>query len=117
MTQDLQGLDLLGAHLARTAAHVEAGQAFHAARFEQAAPAADGVVVEQQNPRHFLTAQAVIQQHKRVGASRQATERRTVASQRAQRLAILFTEKAASNHAASRIPPAEKFKPFFPNPQ
>jgi len=45
----LQGFGLLGAHLARTAAHVEAGQTFDAAPFEQFVPAADRVVVEEQN--------------------------------------------------------------------
>src|SRR5208282_5409913 len=38
---DLQGLGLLGAHLARTAAHVEGGQAFDAAPFEKVIPTAD----------------------------------------------------------------------------
>src|SRR5271163_3091515 len=111
-----QGLGLLGAHLARTAAHLEAGQAFDAALFEQLVPVADRVVVEQQNLGHFLAAQAFIQPHQRSGAPRHATSRQTIARQRDQRLAILFTEKAASNHAAIRIQPSAKCKLFPDSP-
>src|SRR5271154_4079598 len=109
----LQRFGLLGAHLARTAAHVEAGQPFDAATFEQLIPAADRVVVEEQNLGHFMTAHAAIQKSQGVGASRHPTRRQTVAGQRDQRLAILFTEKAAANHPAIRIRPAAKRKRFF----
>src|SRR5271168_4318840 len=97
----LQGVALLGAHLARTAAHLEAGQAFDAVLFEKLVPVADRVVVEQQNLGHFLAAQAFIQPHQRSGAPRHPTSRQTIARQRDQRLAILFNEKAASNHRPS----------------
>src|SRR5271154_5682722 len=90
----LQGIALLGAHFARAAAHLEAGQAFDAVLFEQLVPAADRVVVEQENFGHFLTAHTLIQQHYGVGAPRHATGRPTIARQPDQRLAILFTEKA-----------------------
>src|SRR5271167_580409 len=50
----LQSSVLQGRHLARTAAHVEAAQAFDAALFEQLVPAADRVVVEQENLGHLL---------------------------------------------------------------
>src|SRR5450631_658939 len=108
----LQRLGLLGAHLARTAAHVEAGQAFDAALFEKIVPAADHVVVEQKNIRHFLAAQTSIQKHQSVRPTRDTARRQAVASQRDQRLAILFAEKAATNHATMRIRPAAKYKTF-----
>ena len=79
---------------------------------EKLIPAADRIVVEQENFSHFLTAHTLIQQHQGVGAPRHATSRQTIARQRDQRLAILFTEKAASNHAAIRIQPCAKRKLF-----
>jgi hypothetical protein len=96
-TETLQGVALLGAHLARATAHVEAAQAFEAALLEKLIPAADRVVVEQENFGHVLTAHTLIQQHQGVGAPRHATSRQTIARQRDQRVAILFTEEAASN--------------------
>src|ERR1700719_3242212 len=108
----LQSLALLGAHFARAAAHLEAAEPFDAALLEKLIPAADRVVVEQENFSHFLTAHTLIQQHQGVGAPRHATSRQTIARQRDQRLAILFTEKAASNHAAIRIQPCAKRKLF-----
>jgi hypothetical protein len=91
-------------------------QAFDAALFEQLVPAADRVVVEQENLGHLLTAHPLIQQHQGVGAPCHATGGQTVASQRDQRFAILFDKKAASNHAAIRIRPTAKRKTFFPSP-
>ncbi len=108
----LQGGGLLRAQQARTAAHVEAGQAFKPTLFEQRMPVPDRVVVEQKNLGHFLAAQAVIQQHERVGASRHAAGRDVVAGQRDKRLAILFAEKAATNHDAIRIRATTKCKTF-----
>ena len=90
------------------------GQAVDAAPFEQIVPAADRVVVEEENLGHFLTAHPAIQECQGVGAPRHATRRRTVASQRDQRLAILVTEKAATNHPAIRIRLPAKRKRFFP---
>src|SRR6202041_3827606 len=102
----LQSLAWLGAHFARVAAHLEAAEPFDAALLEKLIPAADRVVVEQENFSHFLTAHTLIQQHQGVGAPRHATSRQTIARQRDQRLAILFTEKAASNHGLSESGPA-----------
>src|SRR6202034_2046894 len=69
----LQGVALLGAHFARAAAHLEAAEPFDAVLFEQLVPAADRVVVEQQNLGHFLAAQAFVQPQQRRGAPRHAT--------------------------------------------
>src|SRR5271168_5417582 len=112
----LQGLALLDAHFARAAAHLEAAEPFDAALLEKLIPAADRVVVEQENFGHFLTAHTLIQQHYGVGAPRHATGRPTIARQSDQRLAILFTEKAAPNHAAIRIQPSAKRKLFPDSP-
>src|SRR5208283_4083112 len=108
----LQGLGLLQAQLAGTAAHVEAGQAVEPALFEQLVPAADRVVIEQQNPGHLLAAHAIVQQHQSVGAPRHPTGRQAIASQRDQRPPILFLQKAATNHAPIRIRTPSKSKLF-----
>src|SRR5271170_8387183 len=83
----LQGLALLDAHFARAAAHLEAAEPFDAALLEKLIPAADRVVVEQENFGHFLTAHTLIQQHQRVGAPRHATGRQTIA--RANAISVL----------------------------
>jgi hypothetical protein len=109
-----QGYGLLRVHQAGTAAHVEGGQAFDAALLEQSMPFADRVVVEQQNPSHFLAAHPIIQEDQGVRASGHPADPRAVTCERDQSLSILFAEKAATNHAAIRIRPAPRCKRFLP---
>jgi hypothetical protein len=81
-------------------------------RIGSAVVAATRSVGEQQNLGRFLAAQSL---HPTAPAQWRAASRDqppTIARQRDRRLAILFTEKAAANHAAIRIQPSAKRKAF-----
>ena len=85
----LQRLFLRGIQETRAAADVKTGQAIDAALVKQLVPVADRIVVQQQRGGDFLTAPAVVQQHQRVRAPRQARRRRAVARQGDQMPTIL----------------------------
>src|SRR5208282_2852485 len=71
-------------------------------RAAQTACASRGsVVVQQQGIRDFLATPPVVQQNQGVRTSRHPRRRRPIAGQRDQLIAILYTEKAATNHAQS----------------
>ncbi len=127
---------LLGGQIAGAPANIEAGEAFDPALFEELAPAADRVVVQQQctgdllavpsivqkhqavrAPRHPARRRPVarhVQKHQAVRAPRHPARRRPVARQRRKRLAIFFAEEARLNHARIRILPIGKRKKFLP---
>jgi hypothetical protein len=105
---------LLDGQIAGAPAHIEAGQALDPALFEKLAPAADRVVVEQKRMGDFLAVPPVVQKHQGIRAARHATGSRTIARQRDQLAAIFFAQKAALNHALTRIRPSGKRKKFHP---
>ena len=107
-------LFLLGGQIACAPAHIEAGQAFDPALFEEPAPAAHGVVIEQKRIGDLLTAPPGVQKHLGVRTPRHPARRRRIARQRRQRLAIFFAEEARLNHAHSRIRLIAKRKKFVP---
>src|ERR1700748_1621599 len=107
-----QRLFLSAIHTKRAAADVKTGQAIDAALLKQLVTVADRIVVQQQRGGDFLTAPAVVQQHQRVRASRQARRRRAVARQRDQIPTILRAEKAAANHAPSESSDPQKARNF-----
>src|SRR6516225_3836129 len=108
----LQRLFLRGIQETRAAADVKTGQAVDAALLKQLVPAADRIVVQQQRGGDFLTAPAVVQQHQRIRASRQARRRRAVARQRDQMPTILRAEKTAANHASSESTDPQNARKF-----
>jgi hypothetical protein len=110
----LQDVFLRGARKARTAAHVETDQTLDPARFEEVAPAADGVVVEQEGGGDFAAAPPVIQQHPGVRAPRRPTGRRASACQRDALATTLFAAESRLNRARNRIRPTKKRKDFYP---
>jgi hypothetical protein len=106
---------LLGGQIAGAPAHIEARQALDPALFEKFVPAAVGVVIQQQPIGDFPSAPPIVQKHRGVGPARYATDRRTVARQRDQLVAIFFAEEATLNHARNRIRPIRKHKKFLPD--
>jgi hypothetical protein len=64
----------------------------------------------QQHMGDFLTAHPFVEKDQGVCTSRHARDRRPIPRQRGQLIAILFAEKAASNHAAHRNPPNQKIQ-------
>jgi hypothetical protein len=97
-------------------AHVEAGQAFDPALFEELAPTADRVVIQQQSDGDFSAAPPRVQQNQSVGPARHARRRRPIARQRDQLFAILFAKQAASiiSQSESAKPRnARNFSRFF----
>src|SRR5271156_6633343 len=102
----LQCIFLRGAQKTRATADVKTAYALDAALLKQLVPAADRVVVQQQGIRDFLATPPAVQQNQGVRTSRHPRRRRPIAGQRDQLIAILYTEKAATNHA-----PSESTKP------
>jgi hypothetical protein len=110
----LQDVFLRGARKARTAAHVETDQTLGPSRFEEVAPAEDGVVVEQEGGGDFAAAPPVNQQHLGVRAPPRRTGRRAIACQRDALAATLFAAESRLNRARNRIRPTKKQKDFYP---
>ena len=98
------------AQIACAPAHIEAGNAFDPALFEELAPAADRVVIKQQRIGDLLTAPPFVQKHQGIRTPRNPARRRPVARQRRKRLAIFVAEEARLNYALNRIRPVEKCK-------
>ena len=110
----LQCVFLLGAQKSsRSPPTLEAGQALDLTLFKQFEPATDRVVVQQKRIGDFLTAPPVVQKHQGICASRHARGHRPFARQRDQLVAILFAEKAASNHANIGIAKPENSRIFY----
>jgi hypothetical protein len=65
----------------RAAARTEPGQAVDAVLFVEPIPGTDGVIVEQQHPRHGFATHPPIQQHQRIRPSAQAMRHRPVPRQ------------------------------------
>ena len=70
---------------------------------KRAMPLMDRVVVQQKNLRHLLAAQAIVEQHERIGAPSQPMRHRPVARQRDQRGTLISRQEARANHALKRI--------------
>ena len=83
----------------------------------QLIPSPDRVVVEQQHLGNRLTAHAVVQQHQRVGAPRQAVRSRAIARQLNQVAARFAVQEASAHHPSSRIASRSVGKQFSGFPQ
>ena len=108
----LQGVFLRGAEKARAAAHVEAGQALDPVLFEEVAPAADRVIVEQERVGGLPATPAVVQQHKSIRPPRHSMRRRAIPRQRDRLATIFFAEESTPKHALIGIRPTKKPKRF-----
>jgi hypothetical protein len=70
---------------------------------ERAMPTTDRVIVQQQHPGDLLATQTIVEQNKRVGATRQSMRHRTIPRQSHQGGTFLSRQKAGANHALNRI--------------
>ena len=89
--------------------------AVRAALGKRAMPATDRVVVQQKNPPHLLAAQAIVEQHQRIGAPSQPMRHRTVARQPDQCETLISRQEARANHALKRIQLNALGKSFSPS--
>jgi hypothetical protein len=100
---------------ASAAAGLKPHQRLSAALGKRAMPPTDRVVVQQKNPRHLLAAQAIVEQHQRIGAPRQPMRHRPVARQRDQRRTLISRQEARANHPLKRIQLNPLGKSFSPS--
>src|SRR5271167_2385021 len=96
---DLQGLGLLGAHLARTAAHVEGGQAFDAARSKRSCQPR---IVSSSNNRTFATSWQLMPSSNSTRALARRVTRHTLEPSRANATSVC---RSSSLRKSPRIMP------------
>jgi hypothetical protein len=100
---------------ASAAAGLKPHQRLSSALGKRAMPATDRVVVQQKNPRHLLTAQAIVEQHQRIGSPGQPMRHRPIPRQRDQCGTFISQQEPRANHPLKRIQLNPLGKSFSPS--